>query len=373
MQKLLELAQSEPGIPVLLTQLDRHPFKIVCPNGVIDLETSELLPFDPNLLITKAINVAYDPDAKAPRWERFLMEIMGAPTSEVHADMSASELETRAEAEARARELVAYLQRAIGYSLSGSVKEQVMFILHGSGANGKSLFVNILMKLLGPLAMKATSNLLMSKGRHEHPTEIADLFGKRFVAAVETGEGHKLNEPFVKEATGGDAITARRLYQNFWTFEPSHKLWLATNHRPRILDTSHGMWRRLHLVPFNVQFQKPDDPSRDTTIPLADLGLESKLTEELPGILAWAVRGCLQWQKQGLKPPQIVQDATEVYKAEQDALGQFIEDCCVLGKDHAVNATIFGLRLQIGRLRAVNPWEGRPLLAERWGSGGLRK
>lgn len=341
LQKLLELAQSEPGIPVSHEALDRHPLKIVCPNGVIDLETSELLLSDPNLRITKAIDVAYDPDAQAPRWERSLMEMMGAPTSEVHADMSALELETRAEAEARARarELVAYLQRAIGYSLSGSVKEQVMFILHGSGANGKSLFINILMKLLGPLAMKATSNLLMSKGRHEHPTEIADLFGKRFVAAVETGEGHRLNEPFVKEATGGDPITARRLYENFWTFEPSHKLWLATNHRPRILDTSHGMWRRLHLVPFNVQFQKPDDPVRDTTLPLADLDLENKLTEELPGILAWAVRGCLQWQKQGLKPPQMVQDATEVYKAEQDALGQFIEDCCLLGEDHVENAT----------------------------------
>ena len=258
--------------------------------------------------------------------------------------MSDAELIAREQAEKDSVELADYLHRAVGYTLTGSVQEQVMFVMHGNGSNGKSLFISMLMRLFGALSKRASQKLFMlSKSGSDHPTELTDLLGKRFVAAVETAEGQQLNEAFIKEAAGGDRIVARRMNENFWEFEPTHKLWLATNHRPKIRDTSHGMWRKVHLIPFDVRFQKPDADDFDESMPIADLDLESKLADELPGILAWAVRGCQEWITHGLKPPRIVQDATKEYREEQDSLGQFIAETCMTGPNYtAVFTQLWG-------------------------------
>ena len=284
-------------------ELDTNSWLLNCLNGTLDLLTGELLPHQRDNLITKVAPVEYDPVAKCPVWDRFLSRIMGED-----------------------EDLIGFLQQMVGYSLTGDVSEQILFIGYGEGANGKSTFLNTLLGLLGDYAMKATSDLLM---RHQgHPTEKADLFGKRFVATIETEDGRRLSEVFVKEATGGDPIRARRLHENFWQFNPTHTLFLATNHRPIIRGTDHAIWRRIRLIPFNV------------TIPDAkmDKHLIGKLRAEWPGILNWAVRGGLLWQAKGLKTPDRVEAATGIYRREMDVLADFFEDRCELGFDNLVTA-----------------------------------
>jgi putative DNA primase/helicase len=190
--------------------------------------------------------------------------------------------------------------------------------LYGTGANGKSTLVNTILALLGGYAMKATAELLMTTRSDRHPTERADLFGKRLVATIETQEAGHLNESFVKEATGGDPIRARRMREDFWEFLPTHKMLLATNHKPEIRGTDYAIWRRIKLVPFTVTIPKPEQQK----------SLPTTLLHELPGILAWMVRGCLDWQHNGLRPPPEVLLATEAYRQEQDVFEAFLETEC---------------------------------------------
>jgi putative DNA primase/helicase len=203
-----------------------------------------------------------------------------------------------------------------------------MSILWGKGRNGKSTFLNTLRTLLASYAMKAPSELLMVSHNDRHPTERADLCGKRFVTAIETEQGRRLAEVFVKEATGGDPIRARRMREDFWEFQPTHKVFLATNHKPIITDTDTAIWERIRLVPFTV------------TIPPAeiDTALPEKLEAELPGILNWALQGCMTWQQDGLGLPDEVKDATAGYRSEMDVLGQFIDECCLVGPNYRVKA-----------------------------------
>jgi putative DNA primase/helicase len=245
-----------------------------------------------------------------------------APDEEGHED-------TLLERHERATQLVAFLQRAIGYSLTGDVSEQCFFLLYGTGANGKSTLINTILLLLALYGMKATTELLMQSKNDRHPTERADLFGKRFVAAIETEEGHRLHEAFLKEVTGGDRIRARRMREDFWEFEPTHKVWLATNHKPTVKGTDHALWRRIKLIPFTVQIPEKEQDKR----------LPATLQGELPGILAWAVRGCLAWQKDGLGVPEEVTIATAGYRAEMDVVGQFLQECCVAGQHARVKAS----------------------------------
>ena len=208
-----------------------------------------------------------------------------------------------------------------------------MFILHGSGSNGKSVLLNTIMALLGEYAMKAPSELLLSSKRDRHPTERADLHGKRFVAAIETEEDRRLAEVMVKEITGDDPIRARKMRQDFWEFLPTHKIFLATNHKPRVKGTDHAIWRRLKLIPFTVRI--PDN--------LQDKELSHKLRAEFPGILGWAVRGCQEWQREGLVVPAIVTQATETYREEMDTLGDFFTDHCRIEADQKeTTATLYG-------------------------------
>lgn len=329
LKAMVESAQSEPGIPVLPENLDTNPWLLNCANGTLDLKTGTRQPHRRVDLLTLCINVAYGPETTCPTWKRFLWRIMGGTVTPDDPDMSIGELEARQQADERAKALIGFLQRAIGYSLAGDTSEQGLFIFWGSGANGKSTLVNTLLTLLGPYAMKATAELLMVSKSDRHPTERADLFGKRFVAAIETAEGGRLNEVFVKEATGGDPIRARRMREDFWQFDPTHKIFLATNHKPVIRGTDYAIWRRIKLVPFTVAIP---DAEQDKQLP-------AKLHAELPGILAWAVQGCLVWQRDGLGTPDAVTEATAGYRQEMDVLGAFLAECCVIGDYAQVKAS----------------------------------
>ncbi|MGE0607124.1 MAG: phage/plasmid primase, P4 family [Pirellulales bacterium] len=296
-RSMIDLARSE--LAVLPAALDCDQWLLNCPNGTVDLRTGEARPHDRADLLTKLCPVAYDPDAATFVWDGLFLERVFA------ADW----------------QLVGFVQRLLGYCLTGSVREQVLPILWGIGANGKSTLLGVMLDLLGgDYAMKAAPDLLMVKG-DAHPTERADLHGKRLVVAIETDDGKRLAEALVKDLTGGDRIRARRMREDHWEFAPTHKLILATNHRPTIRGTDHAIWRRIRLVPFNVVI--PDD-QQDKTLP-------DRLRGELPGILAWCVQGCLAWQRDGLGLPDDVREATAEYRQHQDVLGAFLNECCLLG------------------------------------------
>jgi putative DNA primase/helicase len=295
---MLSLVRSEPGIPVRPAELDADPWLLNCINGTLNLRTGVLRQHCRDDLITKLCPVEYRPDATAPTWERVVEEWMAGRAA-----------------------LTSFLQRAAGYSLTGDVREHVVLFLYGMGANGKSVFLNTLQTIIGPdYAIKAASELLLSKHSDHHPTELTDLFGRRFVACIETEDGKRMAESLVKELTGGDRIRARRMREDFWEFTPTHKVWLAANHKPVIRGTDHGIWRRIKMVPFGVQI--PVDHQ--------DKALPEKLAAEAPGILAWMVRGCLEWQRDGLGEPPEVEAATSAYRCEMDVLGAFIADCCII-------------------------------------------
>jgi len=273
-------------------------------NGVVDLRTGELRDGKPDDRITFALDVDYDPRAAAPRWERFVGEVF--PDSD----------------------LAAFIKRAIGYSLTGHVKEQCFFMCHGKGSNGKSVLLGVLARLLGPLyATTPFSTFLAQHYGSAGPTnDQAGLVGRRVVSASETAEGSHLNEARLKAMTGGDPITARFLNREFFTFYPSCKIWLSVNHQPQVADDSLGFWRRVRLIPFERTFAGPEvDP---------DLGI--KLADELPGILAWATQGAVEWYANGLQAPACVGTQTAAYQREQDPLDAFLTAACDVGVDYQV-------------------------------------
>ena len=277
---------------------DADPWLMACANGVVDLRSGRLRAGQQADRITMATGVPYDSDAAAPRFEQFLDEVF-----EGNAD------------------LVAFVQRAAGYSIAGDVSEQVVFICHGTGANGKSTLMGAWRAAIGAYAHNAPFSAFELRQQAAIPAELADLAGRRFVTASETGETSRLNEARIKALSGGDPITARHLYGRWFTFEPTAKLWLSVNHRPVVTDDSHGFWRRVRLLPFARQFA--DDEQ--------DLHLAEALRAEAPGILAWVVRGCLQWQDLGLQPPSTVLAATAAYREDSDTLGAFLAEGCELG------------------------------------------
>jgi len=221
-----------------------------------------------------------------------------------------------------------YVQRAVGYTLTGRTDEQCLFFCYGTGANGKSVFEETLGRLLGEYGTATRTETIMARGSGGIPNDIAALRGARYVSINETADGQRINEPLVKDMTGGDTMSARFMRQEFFTFRPTFKLWIRGNHKPVITGTDYGIWRRIHLVPFTV------------TIPEAerDPALLDKLRLELPGILRWAVEGCLAWQREGLRPPIVVTHATAQYRREMDVLGTFLEDRCTVRPHGQVSA-----------------------------------
>lgn len=297
-QAMISLAQTEPGIPIRHQDLDNKPFTLNCLNGAIDLTTGQLRPHDRADLLTKRLELSYDPAATCPLWLKFLDRVMGGNSV-----------------------MVEFLQRAIGYTLTGDVSEQCLFFLHGTGKNGKSVFSETVKALFGEFGQKAPTDMLMVRyGQSGIPNDVARLPGARFVIVAEVEQGRRLAESLVKDLTGGDTMIARFLRQEFFEFEPTHKLWMYGNHKPIIKGTDEGIWRRLKLIPFDVTIPESERDSQ----------LVKKLRSELSGILAWAVQGCLAWQRQGLNPPRVVDQATNDYRAEMDALSDFLEECCLI-------------------------------------------
>jgi putative DNA primase/helicase len=292
---MVTCAQSEPGVPVLPSELDADPWVLNTNGGTLDLRTGFVRPHDPLDLCTKLSPVHYNPDATAPTWDAFLERVQPG------ADMRA------------------FLQRLVGYWLTGVIRDHVLPIFYGVGANGKGTFVESVQYVMGDYSRTVDSAVLMAKKGDAHPTERAQLLGLRFAAASETEEGRALAESTVKHLTGGDRVSARFMRQDFFEFEPTHKLALCTNHKPQIKGTDKGIWRRVLLVPWTVFIPEGE----------RDGELKEKLRAEAPGILAWAVRGCLEWQRIGLDPPAEVRAATEQFRAESDAVGRFVDERCV--------------------------------------------
>ena len=221
-------------------------------------------------------------------------------------------------------ELVTYLQRALGYAITGSTREQVLFFLFGVGANGKSTLLEAVKSVMGPdYSVEAAPGLLLSKNSEQHPAERAQLFRKRLVTTIEVEDGRRFAESWVKQLTGSDQITARRMREDFWSFDPTHKIFLAANHKPEIRGTDPAIWRRIRLIPFEATFS---GGKQDKT-------LQEKLAAECEGILAWLVAGAVSWHRDGLQAPREVLAATETYRSEQDVLGDFVAECCVEGND----------------------------------------
>ncbi len=314
---MLSLAKSEPGVSVLPDSLDRQPSLLNVLNGTLDLQAGKLRRHDRSDLLTKICPVPFDPDASCERWTRAVSTIFDDDC-----------------------ELIGFIQRLLGYALTGTVVEHLLPIFYGGGSNGKGLFIETIMDVLGSdFACKINAEMLMSRPNDRHPTELADLHGKRLVVASETDDGRRLREGFVKEITGGDTLKARRMREDFWQFRPSHTLLLLTNQKPRVHGTDHGIWRRLVLIPFQQRFWDPDRGESGSERLRADKHLRDHLAAEHPGILAWLVEGCLAWQNDGLGQSKVIANATSEYRESQDVLGAFIEDRCVEGAQSSVKAS----------------------------------
>jgi len=224
--------------------------------------------------------------------------------------------------------VIDYLQRAVGYSLTGITNEQCLFFCLGRGRNGKSVFIEAVQAMMGEYGLNSTTQTVMKKSGGI-PNDVARLRGARFVALNETGEGQQFDEPLLKDLTGGDTMTAKFLYKEFFDFTPQCKLWIRGNHLPILVGTDEGIWRRLRIIPFSVQI--PDSQ--------CDPDLLDKLRANLPGILRWAIEGCMKWQASGLAAPPTVIDAVSEYRQDSDPVRRFLDECCVLDPDAVVPAT----------------------------------
>ncbi len=290
----------EHRVPILPKNMDTDKMSVNCKNGIIDLRCGKLMPHDINKFMTKMLNVQLPENPKSPRlWLDFLSDIFGDD-----------------------RELVRYIQKAVGYSLSGSTNEQCVFFLYGTGRNGKSTFLEIVRYIMGDYATNIQPETIMVRpSQGSANSDIARLKGARFVTSVEPNEGMRINEGLLKQLTGDDVVTARKLYGDEFEFKPEFKLWMATNHKPIIRGTDTGIWRRIHIIPFTVSI-----PTEKV-----DRRLKYKLREELPDILAWAVEGCRIWQSEGLRMPKAVLDAVQEYRHEMDVISAFTDACCIVG------------------------------------------
>ena len=293
---------------VSASEFDTDPFLLAASDMWIDLNSGKTIAPDPSKLVSKALSVNYDQAADCPNFMKFLDDIFE-----------------------RNHELIGFVQRAIGYSLTGSTSEQCLFIMIGDGANGKSTFINVINKLLGLYGSTAASQTLIANGGNSIGDDLVDLIGARLITVSETEEGQSLAEAKIKQMTGGDRLKGRPLYGTHIQFNIIGKLWLATNSLPQINNTDHGIWRRIKAIPFNRTFSAEEQ----------DKTLGDKLIQELPGILNWAIEGCLAWQEHELQTPQIVEDQVAEYKSAMDSISQFVRDECEQDGNHVYAASKF--------------------------------
>lgn len=305
LDSMLYLASTESDIRATPGDFDTDNFTLNSRSGVIDLHDGRFFESNPVRMLSKAVATEYDSCAPCPRWLSFLDRIMDGN-----------------------RNLIDFLQRAIGYSLTGSTVEQCFFLCYGTGANGKSVFLETMRGLLDDYAAAAEFSAFLATASESVRNDIAALAGARFVSANESGADKRLSESIIKALTGGDTISARFLFHEYFEFRPQFKVWMATNHKPIIKDTDHAIWRRVRLVPFNVTI--PEDER--------DPHLTAKLREEFPGILNWAIQGCMEWQRIGLGTPVEVTQATNDYRNEQDSIGSFVEGYCVIKQEARYSA-----------------------------------
>jgi len=297
-QKLENLEKlAKPRLGIHLTDFDAHPMQLCVENGVIDLATGKLLDPEPSMHHSKMAGVAYDAYANCPRFMQFLKDIFPDDP-----------------------ELLEYVQKVAGYTLTGSTKEQCLFMLLGGGANGKSTLVSLLTKLMGDYAANTAASTLMASSNNQLGDDLIRLAGARLVTAAETEHGQRFAEAKIKSFTGGDMISARPLYGEWVDFIPVGKILLTTNNRPEIRGSDDGIWRRIREIPFNRQFTEAEQ----------DKELMTTLTQELPGILNWAIEGCLLWQANGLSAPASVTASVSEYRSEMDTVCSFIVDECIV-------------------------------------------
>jgi putative DNA primase/helicase len=298
------LSQARPYLAVSMGELDRDPWLVNCQNGTLDLRTGKLKDHDPGDRITKIVPVDYDPDAPAPRFNQFLKEALVDDA------------------------LIKFVKRYSGYTLTGITRERLLAILYGVGKNGKTTLTELLHEVLGDYARNTDVETLLIKRYQGVGNDVAALKGARFVSAAEVEKGRRLAESKVKQLTGRDTVTARFLFGENFDFKPEFKLWLSTNNKPVILGTDDAIWDRIRLIPFTKRFDGHN----------ADPKLPDKLRNELAGVFAWMVEGCLEWQEHGLEEPKTVTDATRQYREEMDTLTSFLDETCVIGPNYRVLA-----------------------------------
>ena len=298
-EAMLKEAQHIGKTATLNSDYDRDTYLLNCENGVVDLRTGELLPHDRSLMMSKNTHVALDKEGEPENWLKALDGLFQGD-----------------------KDVIGFVRRAIGYTLTGSVKEQCLFQCVGNGSNGKSLFFNTVTSLLGDYSLNAQVESVLTRAKGSSGSaspDIARMNGARFVRTNEPNEGARFNEGLVKQLTGGDVVTARYLYGVDFEFKPVFKLWIACNNKIIVRGTDKGIWRRMRLIPFEATFEGKN----------ADKGLEERVLGELPKILWWAVKGCLEWQKDGLGMPEKIQKATLEYQEEMDVVKSFLKDCAV--------------------------------------------
>lgn len=298
-------------VPALPGQFDRDKYALNTPDGIIDLRSGKLVPHDIEKYITKLCGAGLS-ESGCPQWESFLNVVFGGDL-----------------------EMIRYIQKAVGYSLSGSTSEQCVFFLYGTGRNGKSTFLDTVRAMLGDYAANAQPETIMvsPKNAGGARSDIARLKGTRLVTTVEPNEGMRLDEGLIKQLTGGDPVTTRFQYSSEFEFVPEFKIWMATNHKPIIRGTDTGIWRRIHLVPFNVQI--PENK--------IDRSLPIKLKKELPAILKWAVDGYALYKSEGLRLPSAVASAVNDYRREMDVISAFITACCTVGGGSEQSSVLYAV------------------------------
>lgn len=320
---ILSIASADKALVVTPVELDSHSNLLNTPGGTVDLRTGRIGDHLPEDLITRLTGSLHDPKAECPRWKQFISEIMDGDL-----------------------EMISWLQTAVGYSVTASVAEQVFFLCHGTGANGKSVFIETISAVLGDYARSTDAETFLHQpGGARIPSDLAALVPVRFVALPEVPAGRRLNEQRVKQFVGGDTIDVRELFGKWFNFRPIGKLWLTANEVPRITERSHGMWRRVRLVPFNVQFE---GDARDRT-------LAKKLRAEYPGILRWIVEGAIFWHQNGLGVPVKVAAATLAYEESQDPIAHWLADRCVRDSGQTSGKALFDSYVAWTEANAVEP------------------
>lgn len=299
-EAMVALAKMSLDIAVDPKDFDNKPWLLNVSNGTLDLRTGRLREFRKEDKLTKMISVEYDPKAKCPKWMKFLDDVTGGDP-----------------------ELTKYLQKISGYVLTGKVSEHQLFFCYGIGRNGKSTFLNVLQGVLEDYAYKTSADFLLKKPGGTHTTELTEARGRRLIVTIEIEEKKDISPSLLKELTGGDKLTARRMHQNNSSWNPTAKVILAANHKPEVTDTTLGFWSRINVIPFETVFRGKKK--------IKDFH-EIMLAEEKPGILNWMIEGCLLWQKEDLNPPEKVRVASNLYQEETDTLEKFIKERCLVGK-----------------------------------------